>query len=75
MNTLDRAVIGGGLGPIACLLWYGFGPKQGKAAAIHAIVQEATMTMSRGTILVESTGCTQHFDQEPRRDAEQAAGN
>lgn len=43
MNLADLLVIAGGVALIAFLLWFFFGPKQGRAAAIRAGVQEATI--------------------------------
>lgn len=43
MSLLDVAVIIAGLGLMVFLLWFFFGPKQGKAAAIRAGVQEAVI--------------------------------
>ncbi len=43
MTVLDMVVIGAGFALIAFLLWFFFGPKQGKAAVIQGGVQEATI--------------------------------
>ena len=43
MTTADILVIVGGAGLIGFLLWFFFGPKKGKAAAIRAGVQEVTI--------------------------------
>ncbi|MCG3117843.1 MAG: heavy metal translocating P-type ATPase [Candidatus Manganitrophus sp. SA1] len=43
MSAIDFTVIAAGLGLISFLLWFFFGPKQGKAAAIRAGVQEVTI--------------------------------
>ncbi len=43
MSATDLAAVVIGLGLVAFLLWFFFGPKQGKAAAIRAGVQEATI--------------------------------
>ncbi|MGD9889920.1 MAG: heavy metal translocating P-type ATPase [Dehalococcoidia bacterium] len=43
MSIGDLVVIVGGLALIAFLLWFFFGPKQGKAAVVRAGVQEATI--------------------------------
>ncbi len=43
MEAIDLLVMGSGVVLIACLLWFFFGPKQGKAAVLRAGVQEATI--------------------------------
>ncbi len=43
MTIIDGLVIAAGLGLIAFLLWFFFGPKQGKAAVLQGGVQEATI--------------------------------
>ena len=43
MDIVDIVVIIGGLGLIGFLLWFFFGPKQGKAAVMQAGAQEATI--------------------------------
>ncbi|GIW07519.1 MAG: hypothetical protein KatS3mg060_2324 [Dehalococcoidia bacterium] len=43
MSATDLLVIAAGLGLMVFLLWFFFGPKQGRAAAVRAGVQEATI--------------------------------